>query len=202
MTRKLIAILRGLDPLRAADTAEVLLDAGITMIEVPLNSPDPFRSIAAIATKHSGRGMFGAGTVLNASDIAHLAQAGGSFVVSPNCNTEIIQATKTAGMASFPGVFTPSECFAALEAGADGLKIFPAEVMGPAGTKALRAVLPKDVDVYAVGGASPDNFSSWVDAGVNGFGLGSYIFKPDQSIDQIAQNAKSAVQAYDKVFAD
>ena len=200
MTRKLIAILRGLEPDMAADTAAVLLDAGITMIEVPLNSPNPFRSIELMANAHDGRGVFGAGTVLSIGDVAQLKSAGGTFVVSPNCDLEVIRTTKAAGLRSYPGVFTASECFAALKAGADALKIFPAEVMGPSGIKALRAVLPSDADVYAVGGAAPDNFDKWAAAGACGFGLGSFLFKPGRSLDEIGKNAVDAVAAYDNVF--
>lgn len=198
MSREIIAILRGISPKDAADIAEVLLDAGITRIEVPLNSPNPFDSISAMANNFSARGSFGAGTLLDVIDIKRLQDAGGEFVVSPNCDTEIIAATKAAGLQSYPGVFTASECFAALKAGADGLKIFPANIMGPAGIKALRAVLPAKCAVYAVGGAAPDNFSAWFAAGATGFGLGSYLFTPDMALSDIASRAKQAVLAFDQ----
>ncbi|MEM6466236.1 MAG: 2-dehydro-3-deoxy-6-phosphogalactonate aldolase [Pseudomonadota bacterium] len=197
MTRPLIAILRGLPPDDALPTARALIAAGIEQIEVPLNSPEPLVSIEAMATELAGQGMFGAGTVLNSREVGQVAQAGGQFVVSPNCNLDVILATKAAGLGSYPGVFTPSECFAALDAGADALKIFPASLMGPLGIKAIRAVLPPDTAVYAVGGAEPESFADWVSAGASGFGLGSSLYKPGQSADETARRAAKAVSAWD-----
>lgn len=198
--RNLIAILRGITPADAVDVARVILSAGITRIEVPLNSPDPFDSIAAMASALAGQAEFGAGTVLDPAEVLRLAEVGGRFVVSPNCDHDVIVASKAAGLGSYPGVFTPTECFAALRAGADALKIFPAELMGPAGVKAIRAVLPPATDIYAVGGAEPGNFSDWVAAGVTGFGLGSYLYKPGRSLAETGACAAEAVAAYDTMM--
>ncbi len=197
MTREIIAILRGITPKEAVDAAQVLIEAGIDRIEVPLNSPQPFESIAAMISAFGQRATIGAGTVLHTEDVQRLADIGARMVVSPNCNLNVIAATKDAGMESYPGIFTPTEAFDALHMGADALKMFPAEMAGPKGMKALRAVLPKDAKVYAVGGAGPDNFGEWFAAGANGFGIGSAIYKPGMSTADIAQQAGRIVTAYD-----
>ena len=197
MSRPLIAILRGIEKREAADAAAALIDAGIDRIEVPLNSPDPFDSIERMANAHGADALIGAGTVLTAEDVTRVYRAGGRMIVSPNCFEGVITATKTLGMKSYPGVLSPSECFAALRLGADGLKVFPAFQMGIEGLKALRAVLPPETEVYMVGGVGPDNFTDWIKAGANGFGIGSSLYKPGDSIADIAAKAKDLVAAWD-----
>ena len=197
MDRPLIAILRGVTPSEAAPIAAALIDAGITKIEVPLNSPDPFDSIKEMADVHGDKALIGAGTVLSVEDVGRVANAGGKLIVSPNCDQRVIVATKTAGLQSWPGVMTPTECFAALKAGADGLKIFPASLLGPEGIKAIRAILPKGTQVYAVGGAGADNFAEWMAASADGFGIGSALYKPGFSVADVAARAREMVAAYD-----
>ena len=196
--RQIIAILRGITPPEAINVCTVLVEAGITMIEVPLNSPEPFKSIAAAAKALAGRAEIGCGTALSVGDVEGTKNAGGSFVVSPDTNEDVIRRTRALGMASYPGVFTPSDAFRAIRAGATGLKFFPAEVLGPKGIKAMRAVLPPALPLYAVGGANPDNFREYFDAGCAGFGLGSYIFKPGMGLAEIGERARAAVAAYDE----
>lgn len=198
-SRPIIAILRGLTPPEAESVAAALTEAGVDRIEVPLNSPDPFASIAAMAEAFGDRALIGAGTVLDVAEVAALKAAGGRLVVSPNCDPAVIAATVAAGMQSFPGVFTATECFAALKAGATGLKIFPALQMGPDGLAALRAVLPKAAPVYAVGGVGPENFAAWRRAGADGFGIGTALYKPGRSAAEVASRAAEMVAAWDGV---
>lgn len=198
--RNLIAILRGITPPEAAAAARALAAAGIGRIEVPLNSPDPYASISAMVAAMSADIEIGAGTVLTADQVAMVRAAGGTLIVSPNCDPEVITAARAAGMASWPGVMTPTECFAAIKAGATGLKLFPGSLLGPEGLKAIRAVLPTDVPVYAVGGAGPSNFAEWAKAGANGFGIGTALYIPGLSTDDIHARALQIVAAYDAVF--
>lgn len=201
MSRALIAILRGLRPDEALEVTAALVEAGIDRIEVPLNSPDPYESIARMARHFGDRALIGAGTVLTPDEVAAVAAAGGRLVVSPNCEPAVIAASKAAGLASWPGVMTPSECFAALRAGADGLKLFPAAMIGPDGLRAIAAVLPPGTQVFAVGGAGPENFARWLAAGAAGFGIGTALYRPGMAVDEVAGRARGIVAAYDAALA-
>jgi 2-dehydro-3-deoxyphosphogalactonate aldolase len=196
--RHLIAILRGITPAETLEVCDALVLAGITMIEVPLNSPDALRSIEDAAKTFEGRALIGAGTVLSRDDVEDVARAGGQFVVSPDTNPAVIGATIEFGMTSYPGVFSPTDAFTAIRSGATGLKFFPAEVLGPKGIKAMKAVLPPSIPLYAVGGANPDNFGEFFAAGCAGFGLGTYIYKPGMTAADVASRAQTAVTAYDE----
>ena len=196
MTLPLIAILRGITPPEAAAIGDALVAAGITTIEVPLNSPDPLGSIAALAQHLGDSATIGAGTVLSVGQVDAVADVGGQIVVSPNCNPAVIAATKARGLQSWPGVFTPTECFAALDAGADGLKLFPGSMAGTGGLAAMRAILPPGTLVYAVGGAGADNFGDWIAASADGFGLGSALYKPGMTAAEVGARATDIVSAY------
>lgn len=198
MNRNLIAILRGVTPTEVVDVAAVLIDAGISSIEVPLNSPDPFSSINRLATRFGDEALIGAGTVLTVEDVENVAAAGGKLIVSPNCNPAVIKSTKAHALFSYPGVMTATECFLALESGADGLKFFPSSLLGADGLAALKAVLPANAETYAVGGVGPDNFAEWINAGASGFGIGSGIYKPGFTIEDVASRARAIVIAYDQ----
>ena len=189
----LIAIIRGVTPDEAEAIGEAIRNGGIRIIEVPLNSPDPFDSITRLSARFGDEMLVGAGTVLDPADVARVRDAGGRLIVSPNTNFEVIAATAAAGLISCPGYFTPSEAFAALRAGATALKLFPAEGAVPAVLKAQRAVLPNDVPLFAVGGIAPDNMQPWLDAGASGFGLGSGLYKPGQSAAGTLEKARAYV---------
>lgn len=197
----LIAILRGVTPDEVVAVGEGLFDAGFRLIEVPLNSPDPLDSIARLAQAFAGRAVIGAGTVLRAADVAAVQAARGTMIVSPNTNIEVIAATKQRGLVSLPGIATPSEAFAALEAGATALKLFPAEGANPAALKAIRAVLPAGVRVLPVGGITPGSMAPWVEAGAAGFGIGSALYSPGVGRDEIARRARTFVAACARVPA-
>lgn len=192
----LVAILRGVTADEVVAVVEALFGAGFRLIEVPLNSPDPLISIARLVKAFAGRAVIGAGTVLRESDVSAVAAAGGTMIVSPNMNIEVIAATSKGGLVSVPGIATPSEAFAALDAGATALKLFPAEAASPAVLKAIRAVLPADIRVLPVGGITADTMAPWMKAGAAGFGIGSALYSPGLSSEQVAVRARAFVEAW------
>ncbi len=196
--RHLIAILRGITATEAAAVCQVLADAGISLIEIPLNSPRPLHSLRVAVKALAGKASIGAGTVLAPEEVDAVAQAGGTFIVSPDCNETVIARTIACGLQSYPGIFSPTEAFRAIRAGAHALKVFPAEVIGAKGVKAMKAVLPPAVPLYAVGGANPDNFLEFVLAGCTGFGIGSSLYTPGAKLSDIAARAGAVVAAYDR----
>jgi 2-dehydro-3-deoxyphosphogalactonate aldolase len=189
----LVAIIRGVTPDEAVAVGEAILAGGIHIIEVPLNSPHPFESIDRLAKALGDRALIGAGTVLDTLSVARVKDAGGRLIVAPNTNAQVISAAVQAGMVAAPGYFTPTEAFVALDAGAQALKLFPAEGASPALLKAQRAVLPKEVPVLVVGGVQPDTMRPWLDAGANGFGLGSGLYSPGRGPDEVHERAKAYV---------
>lgn len=195
MTSPIIAILRGLTPAEALPVGEALIAAGIDRIEVPLNSPDPLESVRLMSTAFAGQAVIGAGTVLTPEDVTRVADAGGRLIVSPNMNPEVIRESRRLGLESWPGVFTATECFAAIAAGASGLKLFPADQAGPGLLRALRAVLPPEMPVYAVGGVGPHNFAEWFAAGAQGFGIGGSLYRPGDSAETVGARAREIVAA-------
>lgn len=197
----LIAILRGVTPREVVAIGEALIEAGFKLIEVPLNSPEPFESIALLASTFTGRAVIGAGTVLRKSNVAGVQSAGGTMIISPNTNIEVIAATQRAGLVSLPGAATPSEAFAALDAGATALKLFPAEGARPAVLKAMGAVLPNNVRVLPVGGITPDNLAPWLRAGAAGFGLGSALYRPGLVPAEVAVRARGFITAFQEARA-
>ena len=198
MSREIIAILRGVRPDEALEIGQALVEAGIDRIEVPLNSPDPLTSIERLASGLSGQAVVGAGTVLTPDQVVSVHGAGGSIIVSPDCNPEVISRSKDLDMLSFPGVATPTECFTALRHGADGLKFFPAFLVGTKGLAAISAVLPRGTKTYAVGGVGPDNFADWFGVGATGFGMGTGVYKPGDTADTVLAKAQAIVAAYDR----
>lgn len=197
---RLIAILRGLRPEEAVDIVGVLIDAGIRLIEVPLNSPDPFISIEKIATQFGEQAVIGAGTVLKVDDCQRVADAGGRLVVSPNCDPMVIVKTRKLGLYSFPGVATPTEAFSALDAGAHGIKLFPFDTLGPKALKAWRAVLPPETSVIPVGGIDVDDIAPLAALDAQGFGIGSALYSSGISSDDLATRAAKFVVAEREAF--
>ena len=191
----LVAILRGVRPDEVEGIGDALLDAGFAIIEVPLNSPDPIESIRRLAARCGDRALVGAGTVLDPADCARIAAAGGRLVVTPHADPEVVRAAKAAGMLAVPGFMTPAEAFALLRAGADGLKLFPAEAASPAVVKALLAVLPAGTAILPVGGIEAGNMAPWRAAGAAGFGIGSAIYKPGDSAATVADKARRLMEA-------
>jgi 2-dehydro-3-deoxyphosphogalactonate aldolase len=194
----LVAIIRGVTPDEAEAVGDALFEAGIRIVEVPLNSPEPLKSIERLAKRLGERALVGAGTVLETGQVADVQAAGGQLVVSPNTNPDVIAAAAAAGMVSCPGFFTPSEAFAAIHAGAHALKLFPAEAATPAVVKAQRAVLPRDIPILVVGSVRPESMGDWLDAGANGFGLGSGVYKPGDTPAQVLDKARAFVAALPK----
>lgn len=195
MTQPIIAILRGLTPAEAIPVGTALIEASIDRMEVPLNSPDPLESIRLMATRFGGQATVGAGTVLSLPDVGRVADAGGRMIVSPDMNPEVIRETRRLGLESYPGVFTATECFRAIAAGATGLKLFPAGQAGPGLLQALRAVLPPEIPVYAVGGVGPQNFADWFAAGAQGFGIGTSLYRPGDTPEDVGARAREMVSA-------
>ncbi len=193
----LIAILRGLQTEMAVPVASVLIEAGFRVIEVPLNSPDPFKTIDLLAQEFGADVMIGAGTVLEPAQVRQVQERGGDLIVMPHSDTSVITEAVARDLTCVPGVATPTEAFAALSAGAAGLKLFPAEGLPPAVLKAWRAVLPRETSLFPVGGISPDTMAPYLDAGATGFGLGSALFKPDMPVSEIEKNARAFVVAWD-----
>ena len=197
MVKEIIAILRGVTPHEVVGIAEELILSGITKIEVPLNSPSAYESIEILANRFPSEAVIGAGTVLAKNEVSHVWNSGGNMIVSPNVNVDVIRETKKLNMRSYPGVFTATECFEAVQNGSDGLKLFPAFLMGFDGLKALRAVLPPGQSTYAVGGVDPTNFVDWLASGVTGFGIGSYLYKVGDNASAVRKKADEIVSAYD-----
>jgi 2-dehydro-3-deoxyphosphogalactonate aldolase len=192
----LVAILRGIGPDEAVSIGHVLADAGFRVLEVPLNSPQPMESIRQLTQSLGDGYLIGAGTVMTSGQVQEVAAAGGRLIVMPHADTVVIRAAKDAGMVCIPGVATPTEAFAALAAGADGLKLFPADQVSPEALKAWRAVLPKELPVLPVGGITPDNMAAWLAAGAQGFGIGSALYAPGLDADEVAHRAHAFARAW------
>lgn len=201
MKRPLVAILRGVKPEETEAILGVLIEAGMTAIEIPLNSPDPFRSIATAVKQAPSGVLIGAGTVLTTADVDRLNDVGGRLMVSPNVDTEVLARAHQHGMITMPGVFSPTEALLAARCGASSLKFFPASVLGASGIAAIRAVLPSGVMIAAVGGVSDQNFAEYINGGVTAFGLGSSLYKPGMSAADVAARAEVTVAAYDRAIA-
>ncbi len=201
LNHSLIAILRGIKPDEIESIGSALIEEGFEAIEIPLNSPEPFISIEKLVNIAPSNMLIGAGTVLTEADVDRLNSSGGRLFVSPNVNPPVIERAVSYGMIAMPGVFTASEALAAISAGASGLKFFPASVLGPDGIKAIRAVLPPDIEVAAVGGVSENDFASYATAGVRSIGMGSSLYAPGLDADGVRKRARMVIAAYNKVFA-
>ena len=199
--RPLVAILRGVRPDEVLAIGEQLIAAGFTIIEVPLNSPEPVKSIGLLAKQLGNQALIGAGTVLTTDQVNAVCDAGGQLIVSPNMDADVIRQTNDRDALSFPGVFTPTEAFAAIKAGADVLKFFPSSLHGPDGVKAIKAVLPPEMAVYAVGGVANGTIDTWLKAGTDGFGIGSNIYKAGATADEVGEKARAFVAAYEEAVA-
>ncbi len=200
LKRGLVAILRGVKPDEIDEIASALVEAGFGALEIPLNSPDPFTSIKKAVLAHGNNCLIGAGTVLTERNVDQLAESGGRLLVSPNINADVMKRAGHHNMVTMPGVFTATDAFQAIDCGASGLKFFPANVLGPAGIKAIMAVLPPDLPVGAVGGVAEDDFADYGKNGISVFGLGSSIYKPGMSASEVSQRAIKTIAAYDAVF--
>ena len=200
MKYPLIAILRGLKPEETEGVVGALIETGFTAIEIPLNSPDPFRSIETAVKMAPENCLIGAGTVLTTAQVEQLADVGGQLMVSPNVEPAVISLAAQKGMVTMPGVLTPTEALSAAAAGATGLKFFPASVLGPSGITAIRAILPPDLEIAAVGGVSDANFGDYAKAGIRSFGLGSSLYKPGMNAGEVRERAVATIKAYDAVY--
>jgi 2-dehydro-3-deoxyphosphogalactonate aldolase len=202
MKRPLVAILRGVRPAEAEGIVDALIENGMTAIEIPLNSPDPFRSIAIAVKKASEDVLIGAGTVLTPEDVDRLHDVGGRLMVSPNVDPEVITRARERGMVTMPGVFTATEALLAAKAEASALKFFPAGILGASGISAIRAVLPADLMIAAVGGISDKNFVEYTRTGIHAFGLGTSLYKPGMTAAEVAERAKATIRAYDMAMQE
>jgi 2-dehydro-3-deoxyphosphogalactonate aldolase len=200
-TLPLVAIVRGIRPDESVEIGEALYEAGFQIVEVPLNSPSPFSSIGQLARALGSRMIVGAGTVLNIEAVQGVADSGGQIVISPNANSAVIKKSVELGLISFPAFFTPTEAFSAIEAGCHALKLFPAELAGPQGLKAMKAVLPKDMPVFPVGGIEPGNMLPYLTAGAAGFGIGSSVFKPGDTAETVFGKARAFVHAWETRYS-
>ncbi|MBD9508048.1 2-dehydro-3-deoxy-6-phosphogalactonate aldolase [Ensifer sp. ENS07] len=198
-TCPLIAVLRWISPDEVEGVTEVLVESGFRLIEVPLNSPDPFKSIELIARRFGTHAVIGAGTVMKPADVARVGDVGGRLIVMPHADTGVVRAAKEQGMACFPGVATPTEGFAALEAGAVGLKVFPAESISPSVLKAWRAVFASEIPLLPTGAITPESMAGWVEAGASGFGIGGNLYKPGRTLDEIRRSANAFVRAWNSL---
>jgi 2-dehydro-3-deoxyphosphogalactonate aldolase len=201
MSRKIVAILRGITPEEVVDVASAIVEAGISIVEVPLNSPSAVSSIRNLALALSDKALIGAGTVLSVDQVDAVADAGGRIIVSPNCDLAVIQRGLDLSMSCMPGVFTATECFNAINAGITQLKLFPAQLLGPSGLQAFKAVLPPQIELFAVGGVSTSNFAEWVAAGISGFGIGTSLYQPGDSVADVSLRSLEIVKSYDAACA-